>query len=371
MNHHVTRLEVDVKALLANIAFFKSKVNQNTKLLVVVKAFGYGGSDVMIAKAIKNKVDYFAVAYVDEGIALRKAGITHPILVLHPQKQNLSLMIDYQLEPNCYSFLMVRHFIKEVAKKQKKRYPIHIKINTGLNRLGFDTSEIELLSKILNRQEEVEIVSVFSHIAASEDLHEKEFTNYQISKFNSICNRLFLQLKSTKKPLKHILNTSGIVNYSIDAQFDMVRLGIGTYGFGNDVKITEQLVSVLSLKSIISQIRTIKKGQSVGYSRTFISTKTMKIATIPVGYADGYSRCLGKGVGYVYVKGKKAVVVGNVCMDMIMIDVTDIDCKENDEVLLYKNQQHIEDLAKRLGTISYEMITTISKRIKRVLINSK
>jgi len=364
-NNHVTLLEIDLNAINYNFNYFKSKLNNTTKILVVVKAFGYGSSAVEIAEFLEAKVAYFAVAYLDEGIALRNAGIKTPILVLHPQKINLKQLIEYNLEPNIYSLHLLNSFI-EVAKQLKlKNYPIHLKFNTGLNRLGFIENNISEISSLINNQKEVIVKSIFSHIAASEDLNEREFTLQQITKFNTIYSTLIQQLNNT--PFKHMLNTSGIINYASEAQFDMVRLGIGLYGFGNTTSETKNLKNVLTLKSVISQIHTIEKGETVGYNRAFKASSTIKTATIPIGHADGISRQFGNNVGYVYINNKKAAIIGNVCMDMIMVDITDINCNEGDEVLVYKNQQHIETLAKAINTIPYELLTAISQRVGRVL----
>ena len=364
-NNHVTVLNIDLNAIESNLNYFKSKLRGTTKILVVVKAFGYGTSAVAIAKHIANKVDYFAVAYLDEGIALRNAGIKNPILVLHPQKINLEKIIDYNLEPNIYSVSLLKAVIEIAKSKNISNYPIHLKFNTGLNRLGFTNKNISEISTLVNNQNGVEIMSLFSHIAASEDLNEREFTMQQINSFKAISNELIPALKNT--PFQHMLNTSGIINYAKDAQFDMVRLGIGLYGFGNEENETKKLKNVLSLSSVISQIHMIEKGDSVGYNRAFKAFSTIKTATIPVGHADGISRQFGNGVGYVYINNKKAPIIGNVCMDVIMVNVTDIDCNEGDAVFIYKNQQHIEHLAKSIHSIPYELLTDISQRVKRVL----
>lgn len=365
-NNHVTTLEIDLNAIDFNFNYFKSKLYKNTKILVVVKAFGYGSSAVEIAKFLASKVDYFAVAYLDEGIALRNAGIKTPILVLHPQKSNLQKIIEYHLEPNIYSVNLLKSFI-EIAKILKlKDFPIHLKFNTGLNRLGFSKKDISEISSLVNNQKGIYVKSVFSHIAASEDLNEREFTLQQISTFNSLSTKLIGQLNNS--PFKHMLNTSGILNYASEAQFDMVRLGIGLYGFGNNEKETKALKNVLQLKSIISQIHTINKGETVGYNRAFKANSIIKTATIPIGHADGISRQLGNGIGYIYIKNQKAPIIGNVCMDMIMVNITNINCSEGDEVVIYKNQQHIEALSKVINTIPYELLTVISQRIKRTLV---
>jgi len=364
-NNHVTTLEIDLNAIDFNFNYFKSKLHKTTKVLVVVKAFGYGSSAIEIAKFLKAKVAYFAVAYLDEGIALRNAGIKTPILVLHPQKNNFKKIIEYHLEPNIYSLPLLNSFIKVAKNLNLQSYPIHLKFNTGLNRLGFTENNISEISSIVNNQEAIIVKSIFSHIAASEDLREREFTLQQITKFNTISSTLIQQLKNT--PFKHMLNTSGIINYASEAQFDMVRLGIGLYGFGNDETQTKNLKNVLTLKSVISQIHTIEKSETVGYNRAFKATSTIKTATIPIGHADGISRQFGNEIGYVYINNKKAPIVGNVCMDMIMVNISEINCNEGDEVLIYKNQQHIESLAKAINTIPYELLTAISQRVGRVL----
>ncbi|MCF6180539.1 alanine racemase [Lutibacter sp.] len=365
MSNHVTILEINLNSLEFNLNYFKKKLESNTKILAVVKAFGYGSSAVEISKFLADKVSYFAVAYLDEGIALRKAGIINPILVLHPVISNFNKIVEYQLEPNIYSFKLLKAFLKDAKKLSLNNYPIHLKFNTGLNRLGFNKQDVAKLIKILELQKTIKVASIFSHIAASEDVKERNFTLQQISIFKTIITEFDKKLSSS--PIKHMLNTSGIINYNTEAQFDMVRLGIGLYGFGNDAEETSKLKNVLILKSIISQIHTIQKGDSVGYNRAFKATKTIKSATIPIGHADGISRQLGNKKGYVYVNNKKAPIIGNVCMDMIMIDVTNIECEEGDEVIIYKNQQHIEDLAQKSNTISYELITAISQRVNRVV----
>lgn len=364
-NNHVTVLNIDLNAIDFNLNYFKSKLKKTTKLLVVVKAFGYGSSATKIAKHLAEKVDYFAVAYLDEGIALRDVGIENPILVLHPQKQNLEKIIENCLEPNMYSSSLLHSFIAIAKAKNLTNYPIHLKINTGLNRLGFTKDDIPELISTINKQQHIKVSSLFSHIAASEDLNERDFTLQQIDSFKHSSSELISKLKNT--PFRHMLNTSGIINYAEEAQFDMVRLGIGLYGFGNNEKETEKLKSALRLTSVISQIHTIKKGESVGYNRAFKATKTIKTATIPIGHADGISRQLGNGIGYVFINNQIAPIVGNVCMDMIMVDVTEINCNEGNEVVVYKNQQHIVDLAKKSNTISYELLTAISQRVNRRL----
>lgn len=364
-NNHVTVLEIDLNAIDHNLSYFKSKLHPETKVLAVVKAFGYGSSSVEIGKFLEPKVAYFAVAYLDEGIALREAGIKKPILVLHPQKINLEQIIKFNLEPNVYSITLLKGVIEAAKSLKIQNYPIHIKFNTGLNRLGFTKKDIPEILALVQNQKEIIVASVFSHIAASEDLNEQEFTLQQINNFKEVSAQLISQLSN--KPFRHMLNTSGIINYASEAQFDMVRLGIGLYGFANDEAETAKLKNVITLKSVISQIQTVEKGETVGYNRAFKATETVKTATIPIGHADGISRQFGNGVGYVYINNNKAPIVGNVCMDMIMVNVTNINCQEGDEVLIFKDQIHIEDLAKRTNTIPYELLTAISQRIKRVV----
>jgi len=364
-NNHVTSLEIDLNAIDFNFNYFKSKLHKTTKVIVVVKAFGYGSSAIEIAKFLESKVAYFAVAYLNEGIALRNAGIKAPILVLHPQKVNLKKIIEYNLEPTIYSLNLLKDFLKTAKILKLQKFPIHLKFNTGLNRLGFTKKDLSYITSVINNQKTIIVKSVFSHIAASEDLNEHEFTLQQINTFNIVTKMLFSKLNTV--PYKHILNTSGIINYATEAQFDMVRLGIGLYGFGNDKNETKKLKNVLTLKSVISQINTIEEGESVGYNRTFKATSTIKIATIPIGYADGVSRQLGNSIGYVFINNQKASIIGIVCMDMIIVNISDINCNEGDDVLIYKNQQHIENLSKSLNTIPYELLTTISQRVRRVL----
>ena len=360
-----TVLELDLNALKHNFEYIKSKINNNTKILAVVKAFGYGTDSVTVAKYLEQlKVDYFAVAYVKEGVTLRDSGITTPILVLHPQPVNFEILIDNGLEPNLYNARVLNTFLEIAKKKKIKDYPIHIKFNTGLNRLGFWQNDIDSIINSLANAPQVKVKSLFSHLAASEDKNENEFTLQQIRSFTAIAKE-FTQ-KIGYKPLLHQLNTSGVLNYP-EAQFDMVRCGIGLYGFGNDPNYTKHLKLMAALKSIISQIHLIEPNESVGYNRAYKANKFIKTATIPIGYADGIHRAFGNGKGYVTIKGKKAPIVGNVCMDMLMVNVTDIDCKEGDEVVIFDNQETVNDLAKRINTISYDILTSISQRVKRIV----
>ncbi len=362
-----TVLEIDLKALEHNFNYFKSKIKSTTKFLGVVKAFAYGNDALKIAKKLEQlNVDYLAVAYTDEGVGLRKSGVQTPILVLHPQPINFDQLVENNLEPSIYSHKILDCFLNAVSTKELSKYPVHLKFNTGLNRLGFTENDVDALIKKINAQERFKITSIFSHLAASEDANEQEFTLSQIEAFTRISSKIEAQLTHT--PFKHILNTSGILNYP-KAQFDMVRSGIGLYGFGNDIEIDTHLKPVASLKTIISQIHQIKSNNSVGYNRAFTSNKSMATATLPIGHADGIGRQYGNGKAYVLVNGKKAPIIGNVCMDMIMINVTDIPCNEGDEVIIFGKGNSAEEFAATANTISYELVTGISQRVKRVFIN--
>jgi alanine racemase len=364
MNNHVTVLEIDGNALQHNLNYFKQKLNATTKILVVVKAFGYGSDAIETARFIQNDVDYFAVAYTDEGISLRDAGIKTPILVLHPQIQNLELIVKHQLEPNLYNFKIFTAFLRLADTKLLLNYPIHIKFNTGLNRIGFWHTDVPKIISELKKTNHIKVASLFSHLAASDDIEEEKFSTGQINDFTAISKQFYTHLEY--EPVLHLLNTSGIINYP-QAQFDMVRLGIGLFGFGNDKEETALLKNALTLKSIISQIHFIKEGESVGYNRAFIADKPMKSATIPIGHADGISRSLGNSNFSVLINNQKAPIIGNVCMDMIMIDITEIDCNEGDEVIIFNSQKTVEEIAIKSNTISYEILTSISQRIKRLL----
>lgn len=363
---HETIVEIDLKALQHNFEYFKARINSKTKMLAVVKAFGYGSDTVIVAKHLeKLKVDYFAVAYTKEGVALRDAGIKTPILVLHPQIINFEILIDCCLEPNLYNARVLNAFLASAEAKKQTNYPVHVKFNTGLNRLGFWENDIDYIIDKLKKAPQVTVKSLFSHLAASEDLNEKDFTLNQIESFKSIAKEF--EQKIGYKLMLHQLNTSGILNYANEAQFDMVRVGIGLFGFANDIKITSELKNVINLKSIISQIHMIEKGESVGYNRAFKAKKFMKTATIPIGHADGIHRALANGKGYVMINNQKAPIVGNVCMDMIMVNITHIDCKEGDEIIIFDTQKNVNELAENANTISYEILTAISQRVKRIV----
>lgn len=365
MNNHVTVLEIDGKALVHNLNYFKQKLQPETKVLAVVKAFGYGSDGVQVAKFLENKVDYFAVAYAHEGVELRESGIKTPILVLHPQISNLKTIVKYRLEPNLYSFNILTTFLKLADEEPLMNYPIHLKFNTGLNRLGFWHTDVPKILSQLKNSNNVKLQSIFSHLVASEDFEEQDFTFKQITNFKNIIHQFHQHLDHM--PMLHLLNTSGVVNYP-EAQLDMVRIGIGLYGFGNDKKETNQLKNTHNLKSIISQINLIEPGETVGYNRAFVAKRPTKTATIPIGHADGLSRKLGNEQGSVYINNIKAPIVGNVCMDMIMVNVTNIDCQEGDEVIIFNSQEMIQNITDISETIVYETLTSISHRVNKILI---
>ena len=364
---HETTLEINLDALDHNYKYLKSKLPEGVMLMGVVKAFGYGSESAVIAKKLSELgAKYFAVAYTQEGVVLRDAGITEPILVLHPQSVNFKEIIERCLEPSIYSEFVLKAFIKTAEELGQKDYPIHIKLNTGLNRLGFIYPELETVFGFLKNSTSVKVKSIFSHLAASEDWKEREFTLQQLGKFRKMAFKIFENLNY--KPLLHISNTSGIINYP-EAAFDMVRTGIGLYGFGNDEKINEHLIPIGTLKTIISQIHELADGESVGYNRVFVSTGRTITATLPIGHADGINRQYGNGRAGVFINGNYAPIIGNVCMDMLMIDITGINCKEGDEVIIFGGPQHATKFAAKGNTISYELITGISQRVKRVIVS--
>lgn len=363
-NNHVTILEIDNQALEHNLNHFKSKLNPETKILAVVKAFGYGSDGVLVGDFLKDKVDYFGVAYAQEGIALREAGIETPIMVLHPQIQNFDAIINHRLEPCLYNFKTLDAFFALADERLLLNYPVHLNFNTGLNRLGFWHNDIAILLSKINENKYIKIISFFSHLAASEDPEEKEFSINQINNFAYIVSQMYKALPY--EPFIHMLNTSGVINYS-NAQFDMVRVGIGLYGFGNDENETSQLQNTHNLYSVISQVHLIEPGETVGYNRVFVAKQPTKTATVPIGHADGIPRAVGNQKGFVLVNNQKAPIIGNVCMDMLMIDVTKIDCKEGDRVTIFNSQEMIQAFSDAAETIPYETLTAISARVKKML----
>ena len=359
-----TILEIDLKALEHNFNVISSKLKPNTKFMAVVKANGYGSDSVEIAKKLVSlNIDYFAVAFASEGVALRKSGIKTPILVLLPQVESLEEIIKYKLEPSLYSFYFLENFIDYIKYKNIKEFRCHFKINTGLNRVGFSESEINNALEKIKNVEKIKLVSLYSHLAASEDSNEKAFTYEQISLFKKMTSHITSIL--SYRPILHMSNTSGILNFP-ECEFDMVRAGIGLYGYNNH--LNKELVPVHTLKSIISQIIQAKKGDSIGYNRSHICQENTKIGIIPLGHADGISRSFGNG-GYVLINNKKAKILGNVCMDVFMVDLENIYANEGDEVIIFNNLYNAEEFAENVGTISYEILTNLSSRISRKIID--
>jgi len=362
--YHQTVLEIDLNAMIRNLNSFWSQLDLfHTQMMVMVKAFSYGSGLVEIARILQYyQVDYLAVAVADEGVELRQAGINLPIVVMNPEEHSFETMIEFRLEPNIYSEEILHSFQKVLKKNAVAQYPIHIKLDTGMSRLGFNSVEkIELLVNDLEVQDDMVVRSVFSHLAAADDPAHDEFTLGQIKLFEKLS--ALITEKLPYPVLRHILNSAGIERFP-EYQFEMVRLGIGLYGVsscGNS-----EIKSISRLKTSISQIRKIDNSQTVGYGRKGIVTQDSEIAVLPIGYADGYDRRLSNGVGKVYLKGRIVPIIGNVCMDMCMIDVTGLNASVGDEVELMGDHIQVSKMAEEIGTIPYEILTGISQRVKRV-----
>lgn len=366
---HDTVLEVNLSAIKNNLKKYQSYLKPETKMMVMVKAFAYGAGSFEIANLLQyNNVDYLGVAYTDEGVELKKAGITLPIMVMNADKVNFENIINFDLEPEIYSIHQLKEFVKTLRNHhlegKPELYPIHIELETGMNRLGFDEVDLNELLSIIQESEQLKIVSVFSHLVASEDPAHSAFTQNQIEKFERMCN--VIQEKIKYPFLKHIVNSAGIIRHK-NAHYDMVRLGLGIYGVDGSHSIQFELESVGTLRTTISQIKKIKKGETVGYSRMGVADRDMTIATVSIGYADGYDRRFSNGIGSMYINGHEAKVFGNVCMDMTMLDITDIpDVKEGDTLIVFGKDIPIQEICKRIHKIPYEMLTSISPRVKRV-----
>lgn len=361
--YHQTVLEIDLNAMIGNLNFFRSQIRRETKVMVMVKAFSYGSGMAEIARILQfHKVDYLAVAVADEGIELRQAGIELPIVVMNPEAHSFENMIEFRLEPNIYSDEIFDSFRKVLQQHAAVRYPIHLKLDTGMHRLGFDTVEkVQQLVTKLKGQEEMVVRSVFSHLAGADEVVHDDFTRSQIQHFQQLSSIISENLPY--KIIRHILNSAGIERFP-EFQFEMVRLGIGLYGVsacGN-----AQVKSISRLKTSISQIRTIDAYETVGYGRKGVVNKLSQIAVLPIGYADGYDRGLSNGVGKVFVNGQVASVIGNICMDMCMIDVSGLEVAVGDEVELMGEHIQVTYIASSIGTIPYEILTGISQRVKRI-----
>ena len=362
---HETVLEINLSALINNLNYFRSKLEKSTKMMAMVKAFSYGSGSFEIANILQyHQVDYLAVAYADEGVELRKAGITLPIMVMNPEEFAFDMMMKYQLEPEIFSFRTLKMLEKAIGRNalpENKPVKVHIKLETGMNRLGFLEQEIETLIDRLHKNRFIYVQSVYSHLAGSDNPLLDDFTQQQIERFLSMGNRI---KEATDHPvLLHILNSSGILRFP-EAQFDMVRLGIGLYGIASQKH--KKLQPATALKSEITQCKQVKQGETVGYNRRFVAKKERTIGIVSIGYADGLMRNLGNGQLQLYVNNQPVPIIGDVCMDMCMVDLTNVQAKEGDTVVVFNEDHPLEEVAKAAGTIPYEILSRISRRVKRV-----
>ena len=360
---HQTVMEINLSAMVHNLNHYRQQLHPETRLMAMVKAFSYGTGSVEVARILQfRRVDYLAVAIADEGIELRNAGIELPIVVMNPEEHSFDVMIENRLEPNIYRFSLLRSFEEALKKGAVNNFPIHIKLDTGMKRLGFDSAaEIDQVINFIRTKDTLFIRSVFSHLAVSEDTTNDAFTLRQFELFQQLSDKITNAFPY--KILLHILNSAGIERFP-EMQLDMVRLGIGLYGAS--AGHSAHLHNVATLTSTISQLKTVLPGETVGYGRSFVAKHLTRIAVIPIGYADGYSRRLGNGVGKVIIHGQRAPIVGTVCMDMCMADVTGIECREDDTVLLFGEGQTVSEVASQMGTIPYEVLTTVGQRVKRI-----
>jgi alanine racemase len=359
---HETILEVNLQALADNLDRYRGMLRIETGIICMVKASAYGSGAIEVAKTLQDRqVDYLAVAVADEGAELRKAGITTSIMVMNPERTSFNTLFDYKLEPEVYSFHLLDMIIRAAEHNGVTNFPIHIKIDTGMHRLGFAPEDMPELVHRLQKQTAVIPCSVFSHFVGSDSPDFDDFTKLQIERFDKAADELQAAFKH--HIMRHICNSAGIERFP-DVHYDMVRLGLGLYGI-NPID-NQPLETVCTLKTTILQIRELEKGETVGYSRKGKITKHSRIAAIPIGYADGLDRHLGNGKAYCLVNGQKAWYVGNICMDVCMIDVTDIDCQEGDTVEIFGPNLPVHVLSDILGTIPYEIISTVSIRVKRV-----
>lgn len=367
LRKHDTVLEINLNAILHNINFHKSLLKPKTKMMAMVKANAYGLGSYEISEFLQHHhIDYLGVAYADEGVELRKKGITTPIVVMNPEQHSYNAIIEYNLEPEIYSFRVLEMFYEAVQKSgYDKKYLIHIKLETGMHRLGFKGDELDQLNQSLQNKN-LKVQSIFSHLSSSDVSTERDFTLKQLETFNK--NSTYLIENLGYHPFRHILNSSGITNYS-DYQYDMVRIGIGMLGESPNPEIQKQLHSTVSFKTVISQISLVENGESVGYSRKYKTNQLTKIATIPVGYADGIPRLIGNEVGNVGINKTLVPIVGSICMDMMMIKVDAVpNVKEGDTVTIFNAKPSLKEFAEYCKTITYEVLTSISPRVKRIYI---
>jgi alanine racemase len=370
---HETVLEINLDALVHNINYYRSKLNPGTRIMAMVKAFSYGSGSFEIANILQfHHIDYLAVAYADEGIELRRSGITLPIMVMNPEEQSFGLLLKYDLEPEIYNFRTLGILGNTISTNMgSNKFPVrvHIKLDTGMHRLGFEEEDMDSLIRQVKDKPEIHVQSVFSHLAASEDSQLDEFTRYQINKFREMSDDFSSKLGY--RVMRHILNSAGISRFS-DDQMEMVRLGIGLYGVGFDKEEQDRLRNVSTLKSTVSQVKFLKSNETVGYNRAGKLYRDTVIAIVPIGYADGLNRKLGNGAGRLFIHGMPAPIIGNICMDLCMVDITDIlengdiNIQEGDEVIVFGDEYPLTLLATDLGTIPYEILTSLSRRVKRV-----
>ncbi len=362
---HQTILSINLNAITHNLKEYQRLLKPSTKTMAMVKAFSYGSGSFEVASLLQfHKVDYLGVAYADEGVELRKAGITMPVMVMNPDENTFNTLVDFDLEPEIFSFSMLQALEKYLLSSAVNYFPVHIKIDTGMHRLGFDESEVDLLVQRLQNSKRVKVNSVFSHLVASENPDEDEFTQHQFNSFLKSCRKLHNELGYNF--LRHIANTSGISRHP-NLQLDMVRLGIGLYGIDNNGNMQQKLKIVTTLSSTIAQIKQVKKGDTVGYGRNIILKKDTTVATVRIGYADGYPRQLSNGKGKMLLKNELVPVIGNVCMDMTMLDISELaGVNEGDEVVVFGEGLPVQSLAKWSGTIPYEIMAGVSQRVKRI-----
>nr|MDQ3073938.1 alanine racemase [Bacteroidota bacterium] len=363
---HTTVMEINLSALAHNLKAYRSLLKPRTRVMAMVKAFSYGSGSFEIANILQfHKADYLAVAYADEGVYLRENGISLPILIMNSEERGFHSLIRHELEPELYSFRLLGSFAGWLQSNfpSISSYPVHLKLDTGMHRLGFEPQDMTGLIEELKKYPQLKVRSVFSHLAAADMPEHDDFTIRQSNDFMRMCQTLEDSLGYSF--IKHLLNSSGITRFP-QFQFDMVRLGLGLYGLDPTSEIQSRLEHVSTLKTHISQVKQVPTGESVGYSREGIAGYPRTIATIGLGYADGFPRTLGNGTGSVFINGHIAPIVGNICMDMTMIDITGIDAYEGDEVTVFGKEYPIERMARDMKTIPYEVLTSVSQRVKRV-----
>ncbi len=361
---HETKMEVNLNALRHNLNVYRQMLQPGVKMMAMVKAFSYGSGSFEISNVLQHAgVDYLAVAYTDEGVDIRNAGISLPIMVMNCEPSGFENLVKHQLEPELYSFKILHAFISFLTQKNIQHYPAHIKIDTGMHRLGFDENDIDALGNILKENKTIKVCAVFSHLAGSDAADHDHFTQQQTALFLHAANKIETIIGYNF--IRHISNSSAIYRHP-HLQMNMVRLGIGLYGIDSTPEVQHRLQNVTTLKTTIAQIKNLKKGETIGYSRKGIATKDMRTATVRIGYADGYPRILSNGKGKMMINGNPAPVIGNICMDMTMLDITDMEANEGDEVIVFGEEPTVSNVAKWADTISYEILTNISQRVKRI-----